>query len=123
MVAAGFLGAVSVGCMNQIYSTLTDELFSDYLKEEHVFDQFLAWPQIILLIQMSYLFLCAAAIVLVCTTPWNFVRILSLCELSVLTLYITTKTWSLVDLLRVLAWHRQDYARILRDELEKARNS
>jgi len=121
MVVAGFLGAVSIGCMNQIFSTLSDGLFSDYLKEEGVFDQFLAWPQIILLIQMSYLVLCAAGVLFVCTTSQNFGRTIVLCELSTLTLYLTTKTWSLLDLLRILAWHRQDYARILREEISLAK--
>ncbi|MGA7674306.1 MAG: hypothetical protein WCA78_04580 [Rhizomicrobium sp.] len=119
MVATGFLGAVSVGCMNQIFSTLTDDQFANYLVEEKAFDQFLAWPQITLLIQMTYLFCCAAAITFVCAYDWNLGRIFALCEFSALTLYVTNKTWCLIDLLRILAWHRQDFVRLLRDALEE----
>src|SRR3569833_4350277 len=54
MATAGFLGAVSVGCMNQIFSTLEDADFSEYLQETETFDQFLAWPQIIYFVQMAY---------------------------------------------------------------------
>jgi hypothetical protein len=120
LVTAGFLGAVSVGCMNQIFSTLTDQHFSEYLRTISAFDQFIAWPQLTLLIQMSYLFLCAMGIIAICIFDENIVRAIALCMLGALSIYVTNKTWKLVDLLRILAWHRQDFAQQLEAALHDA---
>jgi hypothetical protein len=122
MVAAGFLGAVSVGCMNQIFSTLNDSEFAGYLQLVNAFDQFLAWPQITLLVQIAYFVGCAMGILAISIFDANFLRVIVLCTMGTLTFYVSNKTWRLVDLLRILAWHRQDFSAQLNEaRTERAR--
>ena len=113
IVVGGLLIAVSVACMTQIYVTVSDPLFGDYLKEEDVFDQFLFWPQLTLLIQILYVIVTSLGIVISLSTSDEFVRLTNITAGIALLIYTTTKTWQLIDTLRLLGWHRQEYASLL----------
>lgn len=109
VIVGGLLIAVSVACMTQIYTSVADPQFGDYLKTEKVLDQFLFWPQLTLLIQIIFVACAVASIFVSLTTDSVFIRLVTLSTTTGLLLYVATKTWNLVDTLRLLSWHRQEY--------------
>ena len=85
--------------------------FSSYLKDEGQFDQFLFWPQYTLMLQIGLLLasaLAAISVRLVAFNSWN--KYLISLDLGLL-IYVCTKTWNLVDLVRKLTWYYEDYNR------------
>jgi hypothetical protein len=104
IVVGGLLIAVSVACMTQIYITVSDGQFGDYLRTEKAFDQFLT-----LLMQIVLVVVSVAAVFACLLMDESFVHLLSIAVITGLLVYVTTKTWNLVEALRLLAWHRQEY--------------
>ncbi|MGA2895636.1 MAG: hypothetical protein ABSE22_22475 [Xanthobacteraceae bacterium] len=121
-VVGGFFGSVSIATMGHVQRMVSEYPFSSYLKAEKVFDQFLFWPQFTLLIQIG-LILFSICIALA-------VRLVELEELTKyfiaidvgLLIYVCTKTWNLIDLVRRLAWHYEDYNRLLAEERSRPTN-
>ncbi len=115
IVVGGLLSAVSVACMTQIYVTVGEPKFGDYLRDEKVLDRFLFWPQFTLLIQIVYVLISAMGIISCAAASAASLRMLLLVEDVALLLYTTTKTWQLIDTMRLLAWHRQEYETLSMD--------
>ena len=113
-VVAGFFGSVSIAAIGQVQGMVCQYPFSGYLKEEGLFDQFLFWPQFALLLQI--------ALLLVSTVFAAFIYVFNLSNWHAYVLavdigflvYVCTKTWDLVDLIRRLTWHYEEYNRLLR---------
>ncbi|HEY8698430.1 MAG TPA: hypothetical protein VIM02_12510 [Rhizomicrobium sp.] len=119
MIVGGLLSAVSVACMSQIYDTIADPLFGDYLREEEVFDEFLFWPQLTLLIQIVFVILCVLAIMVAITLRDNGYTLLAICVVIAIMIYTALKTWNLIEAMRLLAWHRQEYLFLLHQNSQR----
>jgi hypothetical protein len=119
LVVGGLFGAVSINVLNQVFSLCSNTQFADYLKEEKIFDIYIFWPQYALSIQILLMFSCLASIFAYYTAGIGvvFIRI-SLFNISML-FYTFIKTWDLIDMVRVLAWHRQEYLSLLEAEKNK----
>jgi hypothetical protein len=112
-VVGGFFGSVSIATMTQIQRMVSEYPFSDYLRELKLFDLFLFWPQFTLLLQIS--------LIVFSTLGAATVRLLSMNDLDRyaiavdigLLIYVCSKTWKLVDLIRQLTWHYEEYQRLL----------
>lgn len=110
-VVAGFFGSVSIASLAQVQRMVSEYPFSSYLKDEGQFDQFLFWPQYTLMLQIGLLLasaLAAISVRLVAFNSWN--KYLISLDLGLL-IYVCTKTWNLVDLVRKLTWYYEDYNR------------
>ena len=106
LVCGGFFCATSINLMSQVISILSNQQISDHLKKIGAFDQFIFWPQFTLLIQISFLMLNIVTIFSYITAPDSiFSQRLVFGALGFL-IYTGLKTWNLVDLVRVLVWHR-----------------
>ena len=115
-VVSSFLGATSIALTAHLQKMVSEYPFCNYLKKEGMFDAFLFWPQFTLLIQIicvsiSILFACAIGIFGVIKFA-NFFIIFTL----FFTVYTFTKTWNLIDLIRVVTWHYEDYMSIFHEE-------
>lgn len=112
-VVGGFFGSVSIATMGQVQRMASEYPFSSYLREEKLFDLFLFWPQFTLLMQIC--------LILFSTFAAAFVRLLDVDEFNKyliavdvgLLVYVCTKTWNLIELIRNLTWHYEDYGRLL----------
>lgn len=112
-VVGGFLGSVSISSMSQIQRTVSTYPFSDYLKELSVFESFLMYPQLVLAIQLFFIFSNAALVFLALVADLgSLVWLLFYLELGLL-VYTCTKTWAMVDLIRKLMWHFEEYTNLL----------
>jgi hypothetical protein len=123
MVVGGVLAAVSVACMNQIYVSVADPAFGDYLREEKVFEQLLFWPQFTLLIQIAFVIVCAIGLFLSLSVKLNGYLVFSVCCGVALMIYTAFKTWNLIETMRLLAWHRQDYLFLLQQYEQQSKRS
>lgn len=118
-VVGGFLGSVSISSMAQIQKTVSTYPFSDYLKGLSVFDMFLMYPQLVLTIQLVFIFSNAAlALIAVAADLDRLLWLLFYVELGLL-LYTCTKTWVLVDLIRKLMWHYEEYTNLFAKALQQ----
>ena len=110
--SSGFLGAVTVAALTHIQSVASKYPFSDYLKEEKLFDQFLFWPQFVLSIQIVHiLFSTISAVSVLFINVPSTVLIIIAFNIG-FTFYVVTKTWQLVELIRQLMWHSADYKKL-----------
>jgi hypothetical protein len=115
-VVSGFFGSVSVATIGQVQKMVSEYPFSSYLREEKLFDHFLFWPQFTLLIQIS--------LILISTCGALVIRLVDLDHLNKyliavdvgLLVYVCTKTWNLVDLMRRLTWHFEHYNRLYNEQ-------
>ncbi|MGF1592505.1 MAG: hypothetical protein ACFCUW_04450 [Kiloniellaceae bacterium] len=113
LVMSGFLGSVSINVMREVFSLISQQEFSDYLKEEGVFDQYLFWPQATLLLQIMLIF-SSAVLIFVYSIFGLEVSVVRLIIFVVgLMTYVVIKTWDLADMVRKLAWHRQEFLSLL----------
>lgn len=111
MVLSGFLGGFSISAMTQIQTISSTYPFSSYLREEDLFDEFIFFPQFTISIQISAIAAqCASIIISLFSTKTFDIFILTFNIF--LLFYVITKTWQLVDLIRVLTWHFEHYMRI-----------
>jgi hypothetical protein len=104
-VVAGFFGSVSVATIGQVQRMVSEYPFSSYLRDEKLFDQFLFWPQFTLLLQIFLLLASASAAVLTRLLDYDFLNKYFIAVDVGLLIYVCTKTWNLVDLIRQLTWH------------------
>ncbi len=115
-VVGAFFGSVSIATMGQVQRMVSEYPFSSYLKQEGIFDLFLFWPQFALLMEVS--------LILFSTCFALFVRLVeydqankSIIALDVgMLVYVCTKTWNLIDLVRRLTWHYEHYNRLFAEE-------
>jgi hypothetical protein len=115
-VVGGFFGSVSVAAMVQVQRMVSEYPFSSYLREQKLFDLFLFWPQFTLLAQICLIILStlgAATVRLYDLGEFN--RYIIAINVGLL-IYVCTKTWRLVDLIRFLTWHYEEYQRLLAEE-------
>jgi hypothetical protein len=113
-VVAGFFGSVSVATIGQVQRMISEYPFSSYLREEKLFDQFLFWPQFTLLLQITLLLVSISAVVLTRLMDHDYLNKYFIAVDIGLLIYVCTKTWSLVDLIRELTWHYEQYNRLYR---------
>jgi hypothetical protein len=119
-VVGGFLGSVSIATMTQVQRMASEYPFSSYLRELHVFDLFLFWPQFTLLTQISLiLFSTIGAAAIRAFNLDNFSGYIIVADIGLL-VYVCTKTWRLVDLIRNLTWHYEEYQRLLAEQQSPA---
>lgn len=122
-VVGGFLGSVSIAAITQIQKMVSEYPFSDYLKEERLFDVFLFWPQFVLLFQIAQIIIStvsAVAVVVIKSPQWN----LYLLGFNIgFMFYVTSKTWGLLEIIRILTWHYEDYFRLKAEAEHAARAS
>lgn len=114
-VAAGFFGSVSIATLAQVQRMVSEYPFSSFLKEEKLFDKFLFWPQYTLIFQIGLLLfsvLAAVSVRIVDHQIWN--KYIIVVDAGLL-IYVCTKTWNLIDLIRRLTWHYEDYNRQLKE--------
>lgn len=122
LVVGGFLGALSINIMSQTVSILSESKFARYLRDIKVFDFFIFWPQMTLGVQISSIMMSLVALIFYFfdhTSQW---AAYSAGAAFGLTVYSCLKAWSLIDLVRQLAWHRLDYTTQLEDEIEKIKS-
>jgi hypothetical protein len=112
-VVGGFFGSVSIATMGQVQRMASEYPFSSYLRELGLFDLFLFWPQFTLLTQICLILgsTFAAAIVRLYDLD-DFNQYIIAMDVGLL-VYVCTKTWNLVDLIRKLTWHYEEYQRLL----------
>lgn len=110
MVVGGLLSSVCVNVMREVFSlVLAEQKFATYLRELGLFDQYIFWPQYTLLIQLVLMMYCVFLIAVFVILPdAQFVPYLVGITFGAL-LYVATKTYNLVGMVRVLAWHRQQF--------------
>ena len=119
-VVGGFFGSVSIATMGQVQRMASEYPFSGYLREQKLFDLFLFWPQFTLLVQIALVLLsivAAATVRLFDIDDLN--RYLIALDVGLL-IYVCSKTWHLVELIRNLTWHYEEYQRLLAEERAKA---
>ena len=83
---------------------------SSFLKEEKLFDKFLFWPQYTLLFQIGLLLISVIAAVSVRVIGQNSWNKYAIAFDVGLLIYVCTR-WHLIDLIRKLTWHHEDYNR------------
>ena len=121
-VVGGFLGSVSVASMAQIQKIASEYPFSDYLHQEKLFDSFIFFPQLILLMQILFIIYSSISMSIILTgVNTNIINYLIFIGLGYM-VYITTKTWALLDLIRILTWHYEEYTRLYEEEKSKNNN-
>ena len=114
-VVAGFLGSVSIATIGQVQRMVSEYPFSGYLRDEGLFDQFLFWPQFTLLLQIGLLLVSTISAVtmrIINLDDWN--KYVLAVDIGLL-FYVCSKTWNLIDLVRKLTWHYEDYNRTLKE--------
>lgn len=112
-VVAGFLGSVSIATATQVQKMASEYPFSSYLRDEKIYDTFFFWPQFTLLLQITLIVLATfSAITIRLINLGQFNNLIVLFNAGLL-FYICTKTWKLVELVRTLSWHYEDYTRQL----------
>jgi hypothetical protein len=122
-VVAGFFGSVSISTMAQVQRMTSEYPFSDYLRHEELFDLYLFWPQFTLLIQICLLLLSASGAAFIRLFEFDDLnRYLIAIDLGLL-IYVCTKTWNLIELIRSLTWHYAEYQQLLAAEKRHAGES
>lgn len=109
MVIGGLLSTVCINIMRETYAITGEKDFAAFLRKLNLFDQYLFWPQYVLLLQLSLVVYCLVVISAIVVFPTQtFVPYLVSCAFGFL-FYVAVKTYGLVDMVRVLVWHRQDF--------------
>lgn len=109
IVMGGFLGAVSINIMGQVFSITAHPEFSDYLKTEKAYDLYIFWPQFCLIVQIILIFSFVFSIVVYSIYGVGFMLARVLIFDAGIIVYALKNTLDLVDMIRTLAWHRHDY--------------
>lgn len=111
MVLSGFLGGFSISAMTQVQTISSTYPFSAYLKDEDLFDEFIFFPQFAIGVQIIAITIQCISIIIVIFTPPRYDFLVLMYNIFLL-LYLVTKTWQLVNLIRVLTWHYENYMRL-----------
>jgi len=122
-VVAGFLGSVSVSAIGNVQRIVSEYPFSSYLREEKLFDLFLFWPQFTLLCQVALLLLSVSMAVALRLFDLSLLSKYVIAVDVGLLVYVCTKTWNLIDLMRKLTWHYEEYKRVFEEAKTKAANA
>jgi hypothetical protein len=106
-VVAGVLAAFSISAMTQVQQIASTFPFSDYLKQEKLLNSFIFFPQFTFAAQTLLIILnCSSVVFCSVFDKYNFeVLIVNFGFL----LYVSFKTFGLVDLIRKLTWHFAEY--------------
>lgn len=115
---AGIITAFSVAAAGQVYQIASSYPFSDFLKKNGTSDSYLVSPQMIFSAQMLTValgILCSISIILAWHQWWMEYAIAVF--IGSIT-YEIILTWSLVDLMRKLTWHKADYETLWHDTPE-----
>jgi len=108
-VVGGFLGSASVSISGQMQRMISEYPFSDYLRRIDLFDHFLFWPQFTLLIQIVNIALSGMLFICIIILQLDNLAILFIMIAFSFMLYTFSKTWGLIDLVRIVTWHYDDY--------------
>ena len=109
MVIGGLLSTVCINVMRETYAITGEKEFAHFLRGLKIFDQYLFWPQYVLLLQLSLVIYCLLTISSIVVLPSHWlVPYLVACNFGFL-FYVAVKTYGLVDMVRVLVWHRQRF--------------
>ena len=108
-VVGGFLGSASVSITGQMQRMVSEYPFSDYLRNLGLFDHFLFWPQFVLLIQIVNIAIAGMFSLIIIIFKIEIHSILLLMTSFSFMLYTFSKTWNLIDLVRIVTWHYEDY--------------
>lgn len=107
MTVEGILASVSISAMVQIQQIASQYPFSDYLKQEKLFDSFIFAPQFAFVTQCLAAFACVISLLL---TPFGTELEMELVVICMgLFVYALIKTLGLVDMIRTLSWHYASY--------------
>ena len=118
-VVAGFFGSVSIATMGHVQRMASEYPFSSYLRAKNTFDLFLFWPQFTLLLQICLILFSTFAAVFVRLFDFDhFNKYIIAVDFGLL-VYVCTKTWNLIELIRNLTWHYEEYARLFAEERAK----
>lgn len=107
----GILTAFSISVFSQIMNICNTYPFTDYLKQESLYDLFVASPQMVMAFQIFSIFSGAISI----TTFIFEIHALEDYVFSVFVgsvLYAILSTWSLVELTRIISWYYSEYQRL-----------
>lgn len=114
-VVSSFMGSTSIALTAHLQKVVSEYPFCNYLKEENLFDSFLFWPQFVLLIQITSVFISIASAVIVGLfkghIEFSFLIIMSVS----ITIYSFEKTWKLIDLIREATWYYELYQSLYND--------
>ncbi|MCA1528535.1 hypothetical protein [Bradyrhizobium yuanmingense] len=122
-VVAGFFGSVSVATIGQVQRMVAEYPFSSYLRDQKLFDQFLFWPQFTLLLQITLLLTSASLAAITRLFEYDSLnRYLIAADVGLL-IYVCTKTWRLVELVRQLTWHYEQYNRLYKEHQAEKQSS
>jgi hypothetical protein len=108
-VIGSFLGAASVALTAHLQKIVSEYPFSNYLKSESMFDSFLFWPQFVLLIQIICTSLCIIFNVIIGVIGMPDISHYFIVYALFIMLYAFSKTWKLIDIIRIVTWHYEDY--------------
>ena len=107
-VVGAFLGSISISAMVQIQKVASEYPFSDYLRDEDIFDQFIFFPQYILTIQLIFIiYSCLSIMVVFSGIGFPLIKYFIFIGFGLM-IYISTKTWGLLDVIRKLMWHYEE---------------
>lgn len=118
-VIGAFLGSVSISAMTQIQKMICEYPFSDYLKEKKLFDIYLFWPQFTLMFQLSLIIFSGLSSYIFFIGFASSLRDDILLLNATYMIYVVTKTWGLIDMIRTLSWHYENYTRLLAEHRSK----
>ena len=108
-VVGGFLGSASVSISGQMQRMISEYPFSDYLRRIDLFDHFLFWPQFTLLTRIVNIALSGMLSICIIILQLDNLAILFIMIAFSFMLYTFSKTWGLIDLVRIVTWHYEDY--------------
>jgi hypothetical protein len=119
-VIGAFFGSVSVATIGHVQKMASEYPFSSYLKDEKLFDLFLFWPQLTLFFQLALILISSSLAISVRVGNLDHLHKYFIALDFGLLVYVCTKTWNLIELVRKLAWHYEQYNRLFAEEKQKA---
>lgn len=111
LVVYGLFGAATIQSIVQIQQITTQFPFSDFLKKQKVFDIYNALPLYVFLIDMASIFICCLCLIISSTIKDTYnghILILLTCNM----LYCAIITYDLLNVIRGLAFHTEEYNRL-----------
>ena len=116
LTTTGFFGALTIFSMGHVMSTCLQYPFSGYLQDEDLLDEFIFFPQFVLFLQIVYISSCTFLVFFIghLGRAGDYALFVS----GGLFVYITVKTWGLVDLMRKVSWHFADFQKLLNEHNE-----
>lgn len=109
MVVGGLLSSVCVNLMREVFSLVSEQSFAKYLRKLGLFNQYIFWPQFTLFMQLFLMIYCVLVIAVFAIVPTAYLLPYLVATSFGGLIYVTTKTYNLVGMVRILVWHRQEY--------------